>query len=284
MAEHRIIKARDTQYMDKSAFAAKDFTEVRWLAGAGLMINARGTLLMIDPLLATIKDKPRICEDGLEMVVDHPIKAQDVPHVDAVLYTHSDGDHLGVVTAKVLETKGPVMIGPPPVFEKLARAGAKQEIIQVCRFGDAFTFGCVTVDVIKADHPWQLQDPVRYGKPFRPGDACGYKITCPDGVLLAPGDTRLMEEHLGIKGVDVLFLDVSRCEYHLNVKGAITLANCMSDALLIPYHWGTYNAPEINAHNGDPEDVFSQVTGRERREKTLAPGEPFRIREGKELL
>jgi hypothetical protein len=60
----------------------------------------------------------------------------------------------------------------------------------------------------------------------------------------------------------------------------------MSDALLIPYHYGTYNtpynAPDAPAHSGDPEDVFCNVTNREKREKMLAPGEPLCMRNGKE--
>ena len=92
-----------------------------------------------------------------------------------------------------------------------------------------------------------------------------------------------MEEHLSITGIDVLAVDVSRCEYHINVRGATTLANLLKDALLIPYHYGTYNAPDIPAHCGDPEDVFCNVTEREKREKRLAPGQALRILEGKSI-
>lgn len=283
MQERRIIKAGDAQYIDKSAFGPINHTEIRWLGGTGFMINARGTVIMIDPLLITLQDNPLICEEGLEMVVDYPIKAKDVPNLDGIIYTHSDDDHLGRQTAQVLQHLNPIMIGPPPVFERLVRSGVNHELIQVCRYGDKINVGNITLEVLKADHPWQLQDPIRYGKPFRPGDACGFRITTPDGTILAPGDSRLMEEHLEMKGIDVLFLDVSRCEYHINVKGATTLANWLEDALLVPYHWGTYNAPDIPAHSGDPEDVFSKVTNREKREKRLAPGQALCIRGGKAI-
>jgi L-ascorbate metabolism protein UlaG (beta-lactamase superfamily) len=159
MLEHRIIKARETQYIDKTTFGLSDHTEIRWLAGTGFMINARGTVIMVDPLLITVKDIPLTSELGHEMAVDYPIKAADVPNVDAVLYTHSDDDHLGLMTAHVLQNLNPHMIGPPPVFEKLVRSGVRPDLIEVCRYGDKITAGCITIEVIKADHPHQLLNP-----------------------------------------------------------------------------------------------------------------------------
>jgi L-ascorbate metabolism protein UlaG (beta-lactamase superfamily) len=286
MVEPRIVKAPATQYIDKTGFGSSDHTEIRWLAGAGFMINARGTIIMVEPLLITVNDNPLTSELNREMVVDYPIKAADVPNLDAVLYAHSDTDHLGRMTAQVLQNLNLLMIGPPPVFEALVRSGIRPDLIQICRYGDKITVGCITVEVIKADHPWQLLNPARFGKPFRSDDCVGFKIITPDGTFLAPGDSRLIEEYFEMKGIDVLFLDASRCEYHINVKGATTLANYMSDALLIPYHYGTYktpfNAPDALAHSGDPEDVLCNVTNREKRERMLAPGQPLCMRSGKE--
>jgi len=283
MVERRNAKAHETQHFDETAFRPIDHTEIRWMAGAGFMINSRGIVIMVDPHLITIKDDPLTSEEGLEMVVDYPIKAANVPKIDAIFYTHSDADHLGLLTAQVLQKLNPLMIGPPPVFEKLVRSGFLPDHLQVCRYGDKIAIGPISIEVTKADHPWQLLNPVLYGKPFRSGDACGYKIITADGTVLAPGDTRLMEEHLEIKGIDVLFLDVTRDAYHLNVHGAIILANCMSEAFLIPYHYGTYNAPDSTAFSGDPEEVFCHVTDREKRERILAPGQPFCLCSGKEL-
>jgi L-ascorbate metabolism protein UlaG (beta-lactamase superfamily) len=286
LVEQHIIKAPGTQYFDKTAFGQIDHTEIRWLAGAGCMVNARGTVIMVDPLLMTVRDNPLTSELNREMVVDYPIRATDVPNVDAVLYTHSDTDHLGIMTARVLHNLNPLIIGPGPVFEKLVRSGMGPDRLQICRYGDNITIGSITIEVIKADHPYQLMDSARFGKYFRFDDAVGYKIITPDGSFLAPGDSRLIEEYFNIKGIDVLFLDCSRDEYHINVKGATTLANYMSDALLIPYHYGTYNPPQnaadFTAHSGNPEDVFCNVTNREKRERRLAPGQPLCLHNGKE--
>lgn len=285
MNSYKKIIAPATRYIDASAFEKIDTTEIRWLAGTGFMINTRGIVIMLDPLLIKTNENPPTCEVGLEMVLDFPIKAQDVPKLDILLYTHSDDDHLGGETALILEKLNPRIIGPSPVFEKLVRTGVKPNLIEICRYGDKIIIDSLEIDVLKADHPWQLQNPARYGKrPFRLGDACGFRVKTPDGTILFTGDTRLLEEHLNMECPDVLMLDVSRCEYHLNVKGAIALANLMSDALLIPYHYGTYYAPTIPAHCGDPEDVFANVTEREKRERRLAPGQKLTLQNGKEIV
>jgi L-ascorbate metabolism protein UlaG (beta-lactamase superfamily) len=56
---------------------------------AGFLINSRGTTIMIDPLL-----------EGFDMplLIDFPILAKDVPHLDAVFVTHADNDHFSILT------------------------------------------------------------------------------------------------------------------------------------------------------------------------------------------
>jgi len=103
----------------------------------------------------------------------------------------------------------------------LTKLGIESDLVEVCRYGDPIEIRGIIIDATPADHPWQLQDPARYGKPFRPGDCCGYILNTPDGRIFFPGDTRIMEEHLSIKDINVLALDVSVCAYHLNHPAAI---------------------------------------------------------------
>ena len=66
------------------AFEPIDHTKVYWLGSAGILINTRGTTLMIDPLL-----------EGFDMdtLFDSPILPNDVPSLDGILITHIDNDH-----------------------------------------------------------------------------------------------------------------------------------------------------------------------------------------------
>ncbi|MDR2751643.1 MAG: MBL fold metallo-hydrolase [Clostridiales bacterium] len=274
-------RAPDTIPMNADAFAPRDDTALYWLAGAGFLLNSRGKTILVDPVLTTRVEQPNVCETGLPLLVDYPIDAKSIPMVDAVLYTHIDNDHLGPVTAGILMALDPLFVGTPLVCQTLMDRGVKR--YHSGNAGDITTIGTCIVEITPADHPWQLLDPWNYGRAFEPGDCCGFKITTPDGTFLFTGDTRLMKAHLDIAGIDVLALDVSRCRYHLGVDGAAVLANSLEDAILIPYHYGTFDCPDNVAHNGDPRDVLARVKNAAARTRNLAPGQPFVIANGREM-
>jgi L-ascorbate metabolism protein UlaG (beta-lactamase superfamily) len=277
MQQFRQVTAKAPVPIEPSFFDLKDCTEVAWLAGAGFAVNCRGTVIFIDPLMMTKPEDPSVSEAGLKLKIPYPLTAGEVPRVDYVLYTHGDIDHLGPLTAKALANHHPTFVGPPPVFVKLTQLGIDPNHITVCRTGDPVQCLDVTLEITPADHPWQLQDPVRCGKPYRAGDCCGFILNTPDGRLFFPGDTRLMEDHLRIRDIQLLALDVSTCEYHLNHTSAAVLANHLSDACVLPLHFGTYDCPEKGAHCGDPEDVFAKITNGEIRGLRVAPGEVVRL-------
>lgn len=275
------VQAKQTIPMTQQAFDHIEDTRLYWLGGAGFLLNVRGTILLIDPVLTTKPGEKR-CETGLPMLVDYPISAHDVPRVDMVLYTHSDSDHLGPVTAPILMKHDPLLIGSLDVRNRMEELiGRKPRALASGPYAE-FSVANVEIALTPSDHPWQLLDPWKFGKILGPVDCTGFKITTPDGVFLFMGDTRLMKEHLSISGVDVLALDVSRCQYHLGVAGATVMANHLKDALLIPYHYGTYDMPDAVAHNGDPQEVLDNVTNAQSRVRHLAPGECFTLFEKQE--
>lgn len=258
-----------------AAFTRRGDTTVTWLGGAGFLINCRGTIILIDPVLSLSPNQAGCSEVGLKLKIALPMLAQDLPRVDYVLYTHSDSDHLGPITAPVLAQKGAKLFGTYRVYHALTQLGVSPQQAFVCREEESFDLGGgITVEVTPADHPWQLKDLKRGGRPFRAGECCGYILNTPDGRLFFPGDTRLMEAHLRIKNIDLLALDVSMCEYHLNHTSAAVLANNLPEAWLFPLHYGTYDSPQP-AHHGDPRDVFKTVTDGDRRGLLLPPGELF---------
>lgn len=261
------------------AFAAQSRTTVYWLGGAGFMLNVRGKIILIDPVMKTAPGDPNVCETGHILKIRYPIGAQDVPKVDMVLYTHPDEDHMGEATVKDLAKLDPQFIGPPLVFRKLVSLGVHTHI-EMCWEKDQFELDGIKIEVTPADHPWQLQDPMHCGRVYRREDCCGYMLTTPDGKLFFPGDTRLMEEHLEYRDVTLLALDVSLCPYHLNHPGAIVLANLLPDAYLIPYHYGTFDEPAVLAYCGDPMDVLSRVEN-PGRGRIYTPGEAFVLQNGK---
>jgi L-ascorbate metabolism protein UlaG (beta-lactamase superfamily) len=135
--------------------------------------------------------------------------------------------------------------------------------------GDVFNVGRIRVRLTPADHN------------YRPGskkeDDCGFWIETPDGAIWAPGDTRLMAEHLQLPAPDAIFFDFSDNGWHIGLQNAVRLANTYPDAQLLLSHWGTVDAPNFTPFNGDPKKLDGLVVN-SKRIHVLAPGEPFVLR------
>lgn len=238
---------------------------------------------MLDPVMENAPGEDRVCETGQKMLVDLPLHADDVPRCDAVMYTHSDLDHVGPETSRKLALKHVRRIAPAPVAMLLVEYGAAPADISVCRAGEVYQVGEIRIEIIPSDHPWQLIDRKKYGRPFRGDDTCGFVVRTLDGTFMFTGDTRLLEAHLDVKDVDVLLVDTCPCVFHLNHVGAIILSNAHEKAYLIPYHYGCFDEPTIPAQeNGDPSQVFESVKNADQRARILAPGEPFILRNRRE--
>jgi len=63
----------------------------------------------------------------------------------------------------------------------------------------------------------------------------------------------------------------------LGVDNAARLANILDPPHIIPYHWGTYDAPDHVAYNGDPAEVEAKLRNPDAFH-VLAPGEGFTLR------
>lgn len=263
--------------IDESAFSKREDTVVTWLGGSGFLINCAGIIILIDPVLSLSPDNPEFSECGLKLKIKLPILAEQVPKVDYVLYTHADVDHLGPITALILAKHNPRFIGTYAVYYQLTQLGINPKQISVCRIREKMYIHDILVEIIPADHPWQLMARERAGKPYRMGDCCGFILNTKNGRMFFPGDTRLMEEHLEIKDIDLLILDVSKDEYHLNHTSAVVLANNLPNAYIFPTHYGTYDSDKP-AHIGEPSDVYPRIINSDKRGLVLAPGEPFIVK------
>lgn len=76
------------------------------------------------------------------------------------------------------------------------------------------------------------------------------------------------------KQPDVLLLDFADNSWHITFDGAVKLADTYPDAEIICIHWGSVDAPEWNAFNGDPERLAESVVN-PKRVYALCPGEAF---------
>jgi len=250
-------KELKTQKIPHSAFDSREATLYTWLGMAGVLVNARGTILLVDPLITLANaDDPQVCESGYRLKEPLPIEAIDVPRADAVLFTHGDSDHFGSKSAQVFADRLEcTFIAPHPVARILSGMGISQDRIIVARDFESILLGDVEIIITPALHDWQESDP------WERGDCCGYLIKTPDGSIWHPGDTRLIEPLLEIRDVDVLFFDVAAVDAHLGPQESARLAVSSGARVLVAYHYGTFDLPPGSFGGCDPADSLPLIAG-----------------------
>ncbi|SMH38239.1 L-ascorbate metabolism protein UlaG, beta-lactamase superfamily [Rathayibacter oskolensis] len=251
----------------EDAFVDDSGTTLRWLGMAGFLLNARGTTILIDPVLHSF-DMP--------LLVDIPLRVADVLRVDAVLVTHGDNDHFSVPTCRELAPVTAAFHTTRYVASVMADEGVPGTGHDI---GDDFSVGGqVRVTVLPADHAWQNAQPGYHGRRFADEDSCGFWVETVDGVVWAPGDSRLIRaHHLTRPAPDVLLFDFSDSEWHFGLDGAVEMANAYPRADLVLHHWGSVDSPEFAPFNGDPAVLWSRIVNPSRI-RVVAPGEAFTVR------
>jgi L-ascorbate metabolism protein UlaG (beta-lactamase superfamily) len=256
-------RAPKTELFGAEAFAPSDKTIIRWLGNAGTFINSQGTCIMIDPLLEGF---------DLPLIIDMPILPENVPHLDAILVTHCDNDHFSRVTCKKLKPVCKEYHAPQYVSELM-----KEEELPGLghNIGETFEIGTIKATLTPADHAWQ-NEKKKYTRVFKFEDYCGFWLETPDGTVWVPGDSRLLPEHLEMPTPDAIIFDFSDNSWHIGLQGAAKLANAYPNTPLLLSHFGSVDAPNMDAFNADPDDLYGLVKNPERI-YVLAPGEAFTL-------
>ena len=259
-------KTPPTQSFGKEAFEESDSTTLRWLGMAGFLVNSRGTTIMIDPLLGGF-DMP--------IMIEFPIKASEVPNLDAVLVTHSDNDQYSRPTCADLKSVTKEFHSTNYVDSLMKNQGWPSFGHSI---GGSFNIGELKVTLTPADHAWQNDNPeMNEGRYWKQEDCAGFWIETPDGNIWATGDSRLMPEHLKMPTPDAILFDFSDSEWHFTLEGAVKLANAYPNTPLLLHHWGSVDAPDFPPFNADPDELRKLVDNPERI-VLLAPGEPFSLK------
>jgi len=255
-------KAPITQPFRKEAFDRSDSTVIRWLGMGGFLINSRGTTLMVDPVLKGF-DMP--------VMIDFPIKTEEVPRLDAVLVTHSDNDHYSIPTNQDLKAV-------TKTFHSTKYVDSLMKVAGLPSFGhdpkEKFKIGSLTVTMVAVDHAWQNAYPGTASRVFKNEDCTGFLIETKDGTIWAQGDSRLMPEHLTMTPPDAILFDFSDSEWHFTFEGAVKIANAYPNTPLLLSHWGSVDAPDFAPFNANPERLKKAIVNPDRIH-VLAPGEPY---------
>lgn len=257
-----------TEKMDQKQFKNQNYTSIYWLGSSGALINTRGTTLMIDPVLSGF-DMP--------LLMEPPLKEEDVPAVDAILYTHCDNDHFGRESCRKLAGKTGSFHAPHYVAELVKEEIPDHLHVSGHDVEEQFEIGNSEIRLTPAWHNWQNESPKLHTRDFRIEDYCGFWIDTPDGSVWAIGDSRLLDKQLQQPQPDAILFDFSDSKWHISLDGATRIAQAYPETPLILWHWGSVDAPEWKEFNGNPEILAERIINPERI-VVLKPGEEFRLK------
>jgi len=260
-------KPEKTIHFGKEAFEKTENTQIRWLGNAGALINSRGTTFMIDPILSGF-DMP--------LLIEMPIREEEVPHLDAMLITHCDNDHF----CKECQEKFIGKVSEYHTTRYVASLYEERHGVEACghQIGESFMINDVRVTLTPADHDWQNYSQKHHTRDFLKEDYCGFYIETEDGSIWAIGDSRLLHIQLLMKQPNVILLDFSDSKWHIGFENAVTLCNTYPDSIIIPWHWGSVDAENMKEFNGDPWALKERIINPERL-LILNPGEKFVLKD-----
>jgi L-ascorbate 6-phosphate lactonase len=180
-----------------------------------------------------------------EREVKAPVSAAELaPEIDVAFITHEHGDHFERETSSVLAGSGNCLFVMPSNCREIAlsEAGIPADRIVVATPRVPFMIGAIKVEPIRAIHG-NPKFAVFYDANL---EDCGYLITLGGKRLLQMGDTVLLEDHLFIKHVDVLFF--SPTEHNTYIDPSVILINELTPDYIFPQHRDTFRVTAENRY------------------------------------
>jgi L-ascorbate metabolism protein UlaG (beta-lactamase superfamily) len=216
-------------------------TVVTWLGQAGLLVEAGGTRVLIDPFVS-----------------EYPARRYSTPQpeayavgADALLVTHEHLDHLDEEFLPLLAESSPGVriVVPRPVVEDVGRIVGVERVVGVAPGEDIRLTDDVSLKVVPAWHGLERADGYSTGE----GRFLGYVVETPSLTLYHSGDTLATEElvdHVRDAGVDVAFLPINGRDAFREARGlvgnmsfreAVELATQIGASTLVPIHWDLFS-------------------------------------------
>jgi len=204
---------------------------VWWTGHNGWLIKSETLLIGTD--LAT-EDDGRLYQS--------PITAAELaPLLDLAFITHKHGDHFNRKTARVLAEKGKcTFVMPANCVEDARGLGIPDARIQVATPRKPMELQGVKISPLRAIHG-NRKSAVYFDANL---EDCGYLIQLGNKTFLQPGDSVLLEDHLFLKHVDVLFF--SPTEHNMHVDPSVILINELEPEYILPQHRDTYRVTPEN--------------------------------------
>jgi len=238
---------------------------VCWLGNLSWLIAAQGKLIAFDlDLDLDLRLQPS------------PIPTEAIAEVlDVLFITHEHGDHFNATTAGTLARLSRCHFVVPGNCEaKAIGIGVPEERLHIARPRVPFSLLGIHVEPLRALHGDRHHAVYRHANL----EDCGYLLTLGGQRILQPGDSVLLQDHLELTDIDVLF--VSPTDHNMAVQPAAHLIRTLAPAHVFPQHFGTYRQNGDNSFwtTGFPDQLAAALPGilRDRYHK-LRQGSVFRI-------
>jgi L-ascorbate metabolism protein UlaG (beta-lactamase superfamily) len=205
-----------------------------------------------------------------------PVTPEEVAEeLDISFVTHAHDDHFNKHTTSVLLKKSKcIFVMPESCLSKARELEIPVERIRIAKPRESMEVNGVKVEAVRAIHG-NANFAIYYEANLQD---CGYLITLNGTTFLQPGDTYLLEDHLFLKHVDVLFF--SPTEHNMYIDPSVILINTLNPDFIFPQHHSTINYKEADRFwaKGYPDEVKLRL-GNDMRDKyhILKPGDKFVI-------
>ncbi len=216
--------------------------EIQWTGNLGWLVEGEGKLLAFDlDLGSSIRKRPP------------PVTAAGLaPRLDVLFITHAHGDHFNDATARVLAKRSACTFVLPETCLKKARTlGIKRSRIRVAVPRKRMKLHGIAVTPYRAIHGHKGNTIYKWAD-MRD---CGYLLEFAGKRVFQPGDTVLLEEHMVLEDIDVLF--VSPTEHNMHVGPAARWIRKVKPKHVFAQHFGTYveNASNRFWTHGSPDTL-----------------------------
>lgn len=200
--------------------------KITYIGQAGLLIEADGKKILIDPYLSDSVSKVNPANYRRQPIDESFLKL--VP--DVILCTHDHMDHYDEETlVHYLGKPGKILfLAPGTAWEKAQHFGGGHNYVRFMR-GTVWSEGNVTFTAVRAEH----------SDPF----AIGVILEAEGKRLYITGDTLYHKDIFAeLPGdIDVVFLPVNGVGNNMNMKDAAAFAERCGAKVAIPFHVGLFD-------------------------------------------
>jgi L-ascorbate 6-phosphate lactonase len=206
-----------------------------------------------------------------------PITAEEIaPYVDIAFITHEHDDHFHARTYQTLAEKSKcTFVVPESCLEKAKKLKIPDNRIVIAKPRESFDLKGIKIQPIRAIHAG-ANFAILYDANFQD---CGYLFTIKGKNFLQPGDSYLLEDHLRLKNVNVLFF--SPTEHNTYIDASLILINTLNPDYIFPQHHSTVKSTDSNRFwtKGYPDEVKVRLS-KSLKEKyfILKPGDKMEIK------